>query len=106
MVDIASFHFQFVEFSRRFVVCIGIVPILDEILFEFLPHVHMGGSWYWPPHNPIFYAAFPFGNGSSLYEGKGVCDLSVGVGHDWGVRVKELVKFEFVHELVGSGSIT
>ena len=106
VVNVASFHFQLVKFCCGFVVGISVVPVLNKVLFKFLPDVNMGGSRYGPPHDPIFYASLPFGNGASLYEGKCMCHLSVWVGHDWCGGVEELVKFEFVHELVGSGSIS
>jgi hypothetical protein len=33
-------------------------------------------------------------------------DLSIWVVHEWGVGVKELIKLELVHELVGPCSIS
>ena len=106
MIDIASFHFQLVEFRGCFIVGVGVVLILDEVLFKLVPDIYVGGCRYWPPHNLIFYAPFPFGDRSSLYEGEGVRNLSIGVRHDRGVRIKELIEFEFVHELVSSCSIS
>ena len=84
---------------------IGVVPVLDEILFELIPHIYVRGGRYWSSHNPIFYTAFPLSNGGPLYKGEGMCNFSVGVGHNWGVRIEELVEFEFVHELVGFCSV-
>ena len=44
MVDVASFHLQLVEFCRCFVMSVGIVPVLDEVLFELFPHVYVRGG--------------------------------------------------------------
>ena len=106
VIDVSSFHFQLVEFGRRFVVGIRVVPILDEVLFEFFPDIDMRGSRYGPSHDPVFYASFPFGYGTSLYKCECVRNLSIWVGHDWCGGVEELIKFEFVHELVGSCPIS
>ena len=105
MINVARFHFQFVELCCCFIMGIRIVPILDEILLKFFPHVYVGGGRYRPPHDPVFHTSFPLGNSSSLYKGKGVCDFAVGIGHNVGVGIKELVEFEFVHELIGLCSI-
>ena len=82
VVNVASFHLQFVEFCRRLVVSICIVPVLDKILLELVPYIYVGRCRYWPSHDPIFYAAFPLGDSCSLYESEGVHDLSVRVGHN------------------------
>ena len=44
MVDVASFHFQFVEFCCCFVISVGIVLVLDKVLFKLLPHIYVGGG--------------------------------------------------------------
>ena len=106
VIDVASFHLQFVEFHRCFVVGIGVVPILDKVLFELLPDIDVRWSWDRSSHDPVFCAAFPFRDGGSLYERERVCDLSIRVGHDWCGGVEELVELEFVHELVHLRSIT
>ena len=96
VVDITPFHFEFVEFSSGFVMGIRVVPILDEILFEFFPYIDVWRGWYWSSHDPIFDASFPFSYGHSLYKSEGVCNLSVGVVHDWSVGIEELIQLEFV----------
>ena len=101
VVDVGPFHFELIQLGCRLIVGVGVVPVLDEILFEFFPDINVRGGWYGPPHDPVFYASFPFGNGTSLYKRECVCDFSVRVGHDWCGGVEELVEFKFVHKLVG-----
>ena len=91
MVDITSFHLEFIEFSSSFVVGICIVPILDEVLFEFFPYIDMRQGWYQSSHDPVFNTMFPFSYSCPLYKGEGMCDFSIGVIHDWGVGIEELV---------------
>ena len=105
MVDVARFHLQFVEFRCCFVVSVCIVPVLNEVLLELFPHIYVGRGRYRSSHNPIFHASFPLGDFGSLDEGEGVCDFAVGIGHNVGVGIEELIEFEFVHELVGSCSV-
>ena len=93
MIDVAPFHLQLVEFCRCFVVSIGIIPVLDEVLLEFVPYVYVGRGQYRSSHDPIFDAMFPFGHRGSLYKGEGVCYFSVGVIHEWGIQIEELVEF-------------
>ena len=87
MIYIAAFHFEFIEFGSSFVMGICVIPVLDEILFKFLLYVDVGWGQYRPPHDPVFHASFPFGDCSALYEGEGVCDFSIGISHDWGIRI-------------------
>ena len=105
MVDVACFHLQFVEFRCCFVVSIRVIPILDEVLLKFFPHIYVGRGGYRSSHNPIFHASSPLGDCGSLDEGEGVCDFAVGIGHNVGVGVEELIEFEFMHELIGSCSV-
>ena len=65
----------------------------------------MGWRWYWSPHDPVFYASFPFSHSCTLYKGEGVCDFLVRIVHDWGIGIEELIEFEFMHEFVSSSSI-
>ena len=62
MVDIATFHFEFVELGGCLVMGIGIIPVLDEDLFKFIPDVEVWGSGYWSSHDSIFYTAFSLCN--------------------------------------------
>ena len=91
VVNITSFHFEFVEFSGGFVVGIRIVPVLDEILLEFFPYIDVRRGWYQSSHDPVFDTMLPFGYGCPLYEGEGMHDLSIGVIHDQGIGVEKLV---------------
>jgi hypothetical protein len=79
---------------------------LDEILFKFFPYIYMWWCRYWPSHDPIFYASFPFSDCCTLYKGEGMRDFSIWVIHDWGVGIEELIKLEFVHELIGSSPVS
>ena len=106
MIDIAPFHLQFVEFCCRFIMGISVVPILDEVLFEFFPDIDVGRSRYGSSHDPIFYTLFPFGDGASLYKCECVRDFLIRVSHDWCGGVEKLIELEFVHELVGFCSIS
>ena len=84
---------------------IHVIPVLDEILFEFFPYIYMWGCWYQPSHDPVFHTSFPFSYCCTLYKGEGVCNFSIGVIHEWGIQIEELVKFEFMHKLVGFCSV-
>ena len=106
VIDVTPFHLQLVKFGSSFVMGICIIPVLDEILFEFFPYIYMWGHRYWSPHDPVFYASFPFSYCCTLYKGEGVRNFLIRVVHKWGVGVEKLVELELVHEFVSSCSIS
>ena len=84
-------------------VCVG--PRLDEFFFKIVIDCPVWSRRGGNGQDPVLRTLFPFVDVRATHVGEGVGDFLPWIHHDWVHSVHELIKVEFVKEMIGFLSV-